>query len=325
MLYWFDQQEKPIKRKLEGPNIGEQKEVVAKSTELEADALVSECMAVNPDYQVVFQEQLLQANIGLIINVLEDHMDVMGPTLNEVAEAFIATIPYDGHLIINESPFVPYYEQVAKERNTKVYICDTTRISEDFLKEFKYMVFPENATLALAVADILNIDEKTAFNGMLKAWPDPGAMEILPIGDVNDPSFLVNGFSANDPESTIKIWERVQALSYPTDDPIIIMNARFDRVDRTEQFVEDVLPRIKADTLVVIGATTDPIENAYKEGNFPVKNLLNLEGSSTEEIVQALQPFLTGKTIYGIGNIHGSAEELVEYLERNKIKEAASA
>ena len=42
-----------------------------------ANAIVSECMAVNPDYQIIFQEELLQANIGVIVNVLEDHMDVM--------------------------------------------------------------------------------------------------------------------------------------------------------------------------------------------------------------------------------------------------------
>lgn len=69
---------------------------------LGADALVSECMAVNPDYQIVFQEKLLQANIGVIVNVLEDHMDVMGYTLDEVAEAFTATIPHNGHLIISQ-------------------------------------------------------------------------------------------------------------------------------------------------------------------------------------------------------------------------------
>ena len=77
MLYWFDSQEAPIKRRMEGPNIGEQRRVLTKASELKADALVSECMAVKPDYQVVFQEELLKANIGLIVNVLEDHMDVL--------------------------------------------------------------------------------------------------------------------------------------------------------------------------------------------------------------------------------------------------------
>lgn len=325
MLYWFEDREEPIKRRLEGPNIGEQKKVVAKASKLNADALVSECMAVNPDYQTVFQEDLLQANICLIVNVLEDHMDVLGPTLREVADSFANTIPYNGHLIVNESKFVDYFREMAEKRNTKLHICDTSRITEDFLKRFNYMVFPDNAALALAVADILKIDPKTAFKGMLKAWPDPGAMQILPIGDADKPSYLVNGFAANDPTSTINIWERVKQLSYPTDDPIIIMNARSDRVDRTEQFIQDVLPRIKADTLIAMGSTTGPIENAFHNGDFPIKHFYNLEGCTTEEIADVLQPFLSGRSIYGIGNIHGGADKLVKHLEQIKIKEATSA
>src|SRR5690606_38076875 len=100
MIYWNTDEEKPIKRRPEGPNIREQKMVVKEAAQLKAEALVSECMAVNPDYQIVFQEKMLQANIGVIVNVLEDHMDVMGPTLDEIAEAFTATIPYNGQLVI---------------------------------------------------------------------------------------------------------------------------------------------------------------------------------------------------------------------------------
>jgi UDP-N-acetylmuramoylalanine-D-glutamate ligase len=32
-------------------------------------------MAVNPDYQITFQKDLVKANIGVIVNVMEDHMD----------------------------------------------------------------------------------------------------------------------------------------------------------------------------------------------------------------------------------------------------------
>ncbi|MCP3027614.1 poly-gamma-glutamate synthase PgsB [Halobacillus sp. A5] len=319
MLYWFDGQEEPIQRRLEGPNIGEQRKVLNKTVDLDADALVSECMAVKPDYQVIFQDQLLQANIGLIVNVLEDHMDVLGPTLEEVADSFGEAIPYDGDLIVNDSPYVPRFRELAAERNTRVHVCDTSLISEDFLKKFEYMVFPENAALALVVADILGIDHEMARQGMLEAWPDPGAMQVLPIGDNYNPTFLVNGFSANDPTSTLNIWERVKQLSYPTEEPVVIMNCREDRVDRTDQFAKQVLPYLPCETLILMGQTTGPIVDAYKKGALPVKNMLDLEGYETEEIVRVLQPYMAGKTIYGIGNIHGGAEELTTRLEQKKI------
>src|SRR5699024_5524578 len=164
-------EEKPIIRRKEGPNIGEQRVVVKEAADLKAEALVCECMAVNPDYQITFQEQLLQANMGVIVNVLEDHMDVMGPTLDEVAEAFTATIPYNGHLIIDDGPYQDYFKKEAAKRNTKVIVADNSRITDEFLREFDYMVFPDNASLALAVAEALNIPEELAFQGMLNAQP----------------------------------------------------------------------------------------------------------------------------------------------------------
>lgn len=198
MIYWDTPEEKPIKRKPQGPNIGEQKEVMRETVERGANAIVSECMAVNPDYQIIFQEEPLQANIGVIVNVLEDHMDVMGPTLDEIAEAFTATIPYNGHLVITDSEYTDFFKEIAKKRNTEVIVADNSKITDEYLRKFEYMVFPDNASLALGVAQALGIDEDTAFRGMLNAPPDPGAMRILPLMDAKTPGHFVNGFAAND-------------------------------------------------------------------------------------------------------------------------------
>lgn len=319
MIYWDTPEEKPIKRKPQGPNIGEQKEVMRETVERGANAIVSECMAVNPDYQIIFQEELLQANIGVIVNVLEDHMDVMGPTLDEIAEAFTATIPYNGHLVITDSEYTDFFKEIAKKRNTEVIVADNSKISDEFLRKFEYMVFPDNASLALGVAQALGIDEDTAFRGMLNAPPDPGAMRILPLMDAKTPGHFVNGFAANDAASTLNIWKRVKEIGYPTDEPIIIMNCRADRVDRTIQFAEDVLPYIEASDLVLIGETTDPIVKAYEEGKIPADHLHNLEYQSTEEIMNMLEKKLHNRVVYGVGNIHGAAEPLIEKFKNTKL------
>lgn len=316
IIYWNTDEEKPIKRRREGPNIGEQRNVVKEAADLGAEALVCECMAVNPDYQIVFQQQLLQANIGVIVNVLEDHMDVMGPTLDEVAEAFTATIPYDGYLILSDSQYVAYYKKIAEERGTEVIVANQSRVSEEFLRKFDYMIFPENVSLALAVAEALGVDEETAYRGMLRAPVDPGAMKITKFGHAKNPSYFVNGFAANDASSTLKIWERLGQLGYPVHDPVIIMNCRSDRVDRTEQFACDVLPHIEMKALVLIGETTKPVIDEYEAGHISAKKMYNLENVSTDEIFAELQQFLSNTVIYGIGNIHGAAEPLIEKFER---------
>ena len=314
MIYSFTDEEKPIIRRPEGPNIGEQRRVVAEAAKLGAEALVSECMAVNPDYQITFQEKLIQANIGVIVNVLEDHMDVMGPTLDEVAEAFLATIPYNGHLITVDGPYLTYFKRVAKKRGTEVIVADNSKITDEFLRKFDYMVFPDNASLALAVAEVLDIPEEVAFTGMLNAHPDPGAMRITKLGNPSNTAYFVNGFAANDAASTLRIWDRVGEIGYPIDSPIVIMNCRPDRVDRTEQFARDVLPYIETDILVLIGEVTYPIMDEYHNGSILAKQVWDFEGYSTEAIFNKLKPELQNRVVYGIGNIHGAAEPLIEAI-----------
>ncbi|MDA2178519.1 poly-gamma-glutamate synthase PgsB [Bacillus cereus] len=314
MIYWFTKDESPIKRRKEGPNIGEQRGVIKEVADLEADALVCECMAVQPDYQIIFQNIMINANIGVIVNILEDHMDVMGPTLNEVADAFTATIPYNGYLVTIESDYLEYFKKVAKQRNTKVITADNSKISDEFLRKFDYMVFPDNASIALAVAEAMGINEETAFRGMLNAQPDPGAMRITRFGETVEPSYFVNGFAANDASSTLRIWERVSSFKYSEKAPIIIMNCRADRVDRTEQFARDVLPYIEAEILLAIGETTAPIKDFYEKGLIPANLFVDLEGRSTEEIMNAMRPYIRGRIVYGIGNIHGAATPLIDAI-----------
>ena len=251
-------------------------------------------------------------------------MDVMGPTLDEIAEAFTATIPYNGHLVITDSEYTDFFKEKAAERNTEVIIADNSKITDEYLRKFEYMVFPDNASLALGVAQALGIDEETAFKGMLNAPPDPGAMRILPLLSTKEPGHFVNGFAATDASSTLNIWKRVKEIGYPTDEPIVIMNCRADRVDRTIQFANDVLPYIKTKELILIGETTEPIVRAYEEGKIPADTLHDLEYKSTDEIMDVLKTRMQNRVIYGVGNIHGSAEPLIEKIQEYKVKQLVS-
>ncbi|MCE7792413.1 poly-gamma-glutamate synthase PgsB [Salipaludibacillus sp. CUR1] len=322
MIYWDTPEEKPILRDPEGPNIKEQKKVVQEAADRGAEALISECMAVNPDYQITFQTIMLQANIGVIVNVLEDHMDMLGPSLDDVAESFISTIPYNGKLIVNDSPYVSFYLKEAEKRKTKLIVADASQISEDFLRQFPYVIFPENAALALAVAEALQIDEETARRGMLNAQPDPGALRIEEIESDGQKSPFVNAFAANDAHSTLSIWRRVEQLGYETERPVVIMNCREDRVDRTEQFARDVLPEMKISVLVLIGESVGPITEAVGNGSIQPGELVNMEGKSVEEAAAAVKQRVNGEVVFGIGNIHGAAEELLVYLKESETVEA---
>ena len=315
MIYWDSDEEEVIYRRPEGPNITEQKGVVKKAAKKRAEALVSECMAVNPDYQKALQEEFVQANMVVIVNVLEDHMDVMGPTLDQIAEGFTNTIPYNGHLIISKNEYVNYFKRVARIRKTKVYVADDDLISEAFLKKFKYMVFPQNASLALAVADALGIDRQTSFRGMLNAHPDPGAAEVWSIPSFGRNVYFINGFAVNDAASTLSMLERLHALGYNTDNATVVMNCRPDRVDRSQQFADDVLPYMNVKRIIAMGQITNPIVKAYEEGKYSAEEFIDMENASIPSIMAQLKRQEPDSIIFSVGNIHGDGEPLLEALE----------
>ncbi len=76
--------------------------------------LFCECMAVRPDYQRVYQHQIINAGLTVITNVLEDHLDEMGPTTDQIAWAFADTIPYNGAVVIPDCEYTEYFKRLPK-------------------------------------------------------------------------------------------------------------------------------------------------------------------------------------------------------------------
>ncbi len=326
MLYW-NADETPIDRKPEGANIKEQLGVISRAADMGAEALVCECMAVKPELQKVYQEQMIKAGIGVIVNVLPDHIDEMGPTLDEIALAFTVTIPYNGILVLGSSDYTEYFSKIAAERNTKVFVADESKIPEGYLDKFNYAVFPNNVAVPMALAEALGIDREEALAGILTAPPDPGIATVNPIGDPANEDFFVNGFAANDPVSTLQIWDYVKRRGCPEDNLIVLANCRGDRGDRTRQMAEDVMPYIPCRTVMAVGKNTKPITDAYHKGKFKAE-YLNLDSARPEKVVEEIRKRLGHAVVFGIGNIHGIGEELIEgimKIGKNEKEEGADA
>jgi poly-gamma-glutamate synthase PgsB/CapB len=310
--------EEPIARRAEGPNIKEQLSIIKRAARSGAQALVCECMAIRPEYQNTCQNSIFKATLSVIVNVLEDHLDVMGPTLNEIAIAFSRTIPYNGYLVTIDSPFTPYFRQIAEERGTQVFVADNATIPEGYIERFEYLLFPENVSLGLAAARALGISDEVALRGMLNAAPDPGALRVSYLdGKLWSGSVFVNGFAANEPQSSLIIWEKLKEMDFPfsLSNPIVLFNGRPDRIDRTKQFVRDFFPQLQDMTLVVMGQRVKLIGQAFRDGKFPgVVDYIDLEEKSPAQVAERLRTLAKNRLIFGVGNIHGDAEALVELL-----------
>lgn len=313
MMYWFTQKEYDVIRKPQGANIGEQRDIIRKVVKQKANALVNECMAVNPDYQITFQKDLVKANIGVIVNVMEDHMDVLGPTLKDVAQAFTATIPYNGKLVVMKDEYTDFFAKEAKKRNSEIIVVDKDEIPESYLRKFDYLVFPDNVAIVLGIAEAVGVDYETALQGMLNAPADPGAVRIKYFYANNTQNVFVNAFAANEPKSTKAILNKVESYNYLYKKKIIILNCRSDRIDRTQLFVENFLEDVDYDVLICTGRSTQMVSNLMQK--MPDKKYLNYEGQEFSEIEKGIMHESENALVFCVGNIHGPGGRIAEFIE----------
>ena len=320
MIFGTSKSEKEIIRSPRGVSIGEQISVINEAAHKGVDSLVCECMAVNPEYQFIYQNKMIKANIGVIVNVMEDHLEEMGPTTKEIAQAFTSTIPYNGKLIINKGEYTNFFKKVAKKRNTEVFVADESEIPEGYLEKFNYVIFPNNIAIPLAFAKAMGISKEVALDAMLDANPDPGALVVDRYVVEGNETVIVNAFAANDPRSTLEIWDVVKEQDYKKQmkrKPLVLFNGRGDRADRTEQFAKDCIPYIEEDIdLVVMGSILGPVLNAYEEGKLEnVDKLYNLENKTGHEVRDKLYELMSDRVVFLIGNVHGQGEVLLEAMD----------
>ena len=70
------------------------------------EALVMECMAIQPQYQWVSEHKIIKSNYGVITNVRPDHLEEMGYSLTHIAKSLSNTIPFCKKLFTSETNII---------------------------------------------------------------------------------------------------------------------------------------------------------------------------------------------------------------------------
>lgn len=307
--------EEAIHRRPEGPNIGEQRAMVRRAVAEEVDTIVTECMAIMPEYQLTFHRDLVDVNLLVITNALDDHLEHMGPTAKDVAEIFADSIPHGGCVVATPGPYLHVFDEAAADRDAVLLVADPDEVDEDTLDAFDHLVLAEHIALVVEVTRYLGVPDGVALDGLISAAADPYATRLVPIGDPHRPALLVNAFPANDPASTLAIWEHVRDREHPEDGLVVIMNCREDRVPRSRQFARDVLPVLPVHTLVVTGEATWPVVREVEEGGISAEQVHDLSGAGPGAVVEILDGSLSDRVVLCVGNLHGGGAEVIAALE----------
>ncbi|MFO0724150.1 MAG: poly-gamma-glutamate synthase PgsB [Myxococcota bacterium] len=310
------------------PNVIEQLRIVRAAVSAEAKALVIECMAVQPSLQALSELKLVRATHGVITNVRADHLDVMGPSEEDVAKAIAGSIPPRGLLYTGETRHLEVLREASQDRGAQLVAIDESKvraISSEDLAGFSYVEHAENVALALEVCQALGVERRAALAGMQRARPDPGAMIAVELDFFGRALAFVNGFAANDPESTARLWS-MALQSFPTKEKrIAVFNCREDRADRSRQLGEACPSWPPADHYVAIGTGTYVFARAAEKAGLDGAKLVFAEDRAVHEIFELLLE-LGGRSalIMGMGNIGGQGLDLVAYFKnRSILKEPA--
>ncbi|NQT96987.1 MAG: poly-gamma-glutamate synthase PgsB [Candidatus Marinimicrobia bacterium] len=305
-----------IIHRLRKPSIGEQVRLLRFFARERPDAVVMECMAVQPQYQWISEHQMVKAHIGVITNVRPDHLDEMGPTTADIAMSLSNTIPKNGILITAESEYLPQLTQVSKLRNSDCISSAENSVTRADLHRFAYLEHPQNVSLALEVCRSAGVDRKTALAGMVTVQPDLGALVVWRLKFDRSSISFINSMAANDPVSTMNIWEFV-IDRYPVEgDVCVFLNTREDRPYRTKQLLQLTMEYIKPDYFVVRGnKISTQIKHLRHYSPGTVVNIVSPDAPH-EQVLEVFKTLKNDSLIYAIGNQVGAGQEIIDKIRK---------
>ena len=262
---------------------------------------------------------MIRSTHGVISNARPDHLDVMGPSERDVALALLGTCPIGGTLYTAEREHLPLFEAACADRGSEIVALgseDADAISDEDMQQFSYIEHKENVALALAVARSLCVPRDVALEGMFRAEPDVGALREFELEFFGRHVVFVNGFAANDPVSTERIWKLTLARHPEARTRILVLNCRLDRPDRSRQLGEALPAWTPADHYLLMGTGTYALARTAVAGGILPTRLTPLESESAPAVFEAIMGACGSRSlVMGAGNIGGAGLELLKYFQ----------
>lgn len=228
-----DNSKKVIKR-LGAARVQEQFKSIRKAKKLGADAMVMECMSIDPALQRL-ESKFFRPDIYIITNIRDDHREKMGANLDLQIKSICSAIPKNSKVISINSPYMDIIKEETKSR--KSLFVEATKLSDLEISKLPKIVYKSNLELALTACMELGISRQEAFDSILNLINETET-PVFQLAHEKHKQFFLNAFSVNDIESAndfINYWVSQLNIS---GERTIIFNTRSDRPLRTKLFAD---------------------------------------------------------------------------------------
>lgn len=295
------------------PSIIEQRAVIAEAAAAGVEALVLECMALQPAFQRA-EASIFRPTISVITNVRLDHEEVFGKSLLDIALALSNSIPRGGFLITSVGEGAATLRDAAARRQSGFLAVDGNDLPDSAASGFDYVEHKDNIALALAVCERASVPRDVALAGMRTCQGDTGALRIFTLTRNGKRLRFVNALAANDPQSTTILFNRLIVDRASGDALIVLVNTRKDRPLRSRQLGR-LLPTLGAQHNLIIGNdSASVIKEAIRHGESP-ERLEAVEARTEQEVVDGLYSRAAASTtVFAIGNTAGLGLAIADHF-----------
>jgi hypothetical protein len=157
---------------------------------------------------------------------------------------------------------------------------------------------------------------------MYKAIPDAGSLKLSRVNIFNKKINFFNAFAANDPQSTLMIWEKIKNEIGLSGVKIILLNTRQDRLDRAKQLTSMIGTELcdEFDYLILIGQSSEVVEELAVSSGVKRNKIVNLGWTEPEAVFEAILAY-TGEqsTAVAIGNMGGMGGKVADFFENRSV------
>ncbi len=227
--------------------VHEQVRTLVRAGRIECDAVVLECMSVDPTLQR-FEADVLRPTVSVLTNVREDHAEVYGG-LTPLEGPAAAAVAGTGVLVLPGGVLEDLDTGISSAAGRRIVRTENGDNADSPIPDFRR----GNIALALQACIEAGVDPRIALEAITKEaaasvpqsypWESGGVRRVF-----------IDGFSVNDAQSAELFLGSCRASGSVTGNLFLILNTRADRPLRTRQFTQWVATRRDLSGVIVTGS-----------------------------------------------------------------------
>jgi len=293
-LIFPDGSQKKVKRSAPA-SIIENIRILKKAAKANPDAVVLECMALQPETQRVLSHFIFKPNYTIITNIHPDHFEVMGPDITDTAHSISECFSKDSSIILTKGT-MQLLSRVPR-RHAGMHQAENEEFPVHF-KNIPHQIINENWAVISTLAGKLNLDKKTTEQCFTDAWKsiDQRISYLLP----NQNAEFWNLFSANDSHTSDSFMRKRLGENSFDRNLLCYLNCRADRPLRTKEFVNLILGKYSQAEIWLIGDGKHLAKNIFRNHAMDIKLI------SDQQAVQNIKSGFSRETLlFCLGNFKG--------------------